>query len=161
MSPHKVPVHLQQPDGIGKFSLRQIFLGGAAIFYIAPAVWQMAPANGPAIGGLIHSIYPGLGFIFGENSLPIFPIIYVVIACTPFLLLAMPFDPPVEHGLMAAIVWVFHYGYRSSEKYSKDIGNIVVNQEQPDQIETDFGTGAAWEIPGANLRLADQASVEM
>ena len=158
MSPHKVPVHLDQKDGIGRFTFRQIFLVGGALFYVAPIAWSLAPANGPSLGDTLHEIYPGLGWIFQPGSIPLFPLLYAVVACAPFFIMALPLDPPVEHGLLASIAWVFRHGYVNAEQMREYLGRVTVSGER---VNSDFGIGAMWELPGRNLRLDDVASVEV
>lgn len=157
MSPHKVPVYLNQPDGIGRFSLRQIFLGGGSLFYVAPAAWSVAPSGGPALGDLLRMFYPGLGFVFQNGSLPVFPMLYAIGACAPMWALALPLEPPVEHGAMAASKWIAKHGYLDTEDFKKNLGRITV---KGNRVESDFGIGAVWELPGRNLRLAANAEVE-
>jgi hypothetical protein len=158
MTRHKVPTHLNHPDGMGKLSFRQIYLLGAAILFVLPGIWERLPKDGPALGDAIRAGYPGLGFVFGPGSLPVVPILVVTIVGLPFLLGSMPLDPPLEHGLLCCLRWVFRTrGYRDPEKVAKDLGELVV---VGNRVESNFGFHAAWEMPTVNLRLADTPEID-
>lgn len=137
--------------------MRQIFLAGGALSYVGPAAWGIAPVGGPALGDLLRAGYPGLGFLFQPGSLPLIPLAACLAAMTPMFALALPFSPPPEHGAIASLAWARKHGRQSIKQVGKDLGSIVVNGNR---FETDFGIGAIWEMPTANLRLADGAAVE-
>jgi hypothetical protein len=156
LSPHKVPTHLDAPDGIGKFSMRQIFLGAAATMYVGPNVWIHTPPLGPSLGSLIRTHYPGLAILSPEGSLPVLPIVATLAAVTPLLTMALPIQPPPEHGLTSAISWARTHGYVTPEQVAKRLGRLAVHGNR---VDSDAGIHAVWEMPSMNLRLADAAAV--
>jgi hypothetical protein len=158
MSTHQVPIHLNQPDGIGPFSFRQVFLGAGALFYVAPLAWGAAPVGGPAGGDLLRVMYPGLGWLFQPGSIPMIPLVFATTAIAPFFALALPLDPPVEHGAISAVGWIREHGYMKTERMKELLGRPTV---KADRIETDYGIGAVWEMPSMNLRLADASTIEV
>jgi hypothetical protein len=140
VSPRKVPTHLNQPDGIGKFSLRQIALAGGSFLYIVPTVWDVLPKDGPALGAVLRTFYPGLGWLFGKDSLPIIPLLGAAAAWAPFLAAALPLDPPVEHGLLAALRWALkERGYQTPEAAAKDLGLRLADAAEVEQAEDHWG----------------------
>lgn len=155
MSPHKVPTHLDKPDGYGKFSWRQIFLMAGAALYVGPTVWSWTPQAGPSIGALLHGAYPGLPF--PPNSLPLLPVGSTITSVLPMLTMALPIQPPPEHGLFTSTAWLKRHGYQDVAQTASDLGRVVVKS---DRVLSDFGIGAVWEVPSINLRLADTAAVE-
>lgn len=158
MSRHKVPTHLNQPDGIGKFSFRQIILVGAVVLYVLPHVWEWMPKDGPALGDAFRAAYPGLGFVFAPGSLPVVPIVAVLVIFVPTCIAALPLDPPLEHGLLMCVRWLLRErGYRAPADVAVDVGELVV---RGDRVESNYGFHAVWEMPTTNLRLADAADVE-
>jgi len=158
MARHKVPTFLDQPDGIGRFSMRQIVMVGAPLLYVLPRVWTVLPTDGPALGDLVRTLNPQLAFLFGAGSVPVVPLLGTAIVWTPFLLAALPLDPPFEHGVSAAARWAFRErGDRSPERVAKDLGELVVVN---DRVESNYGFHAVWKMPTENLRLADPSEVE-
>jgi hypothetical protein len=154
---HKVPTHLSQPDGLGRFSYRQIVLLGGSALFLLPPVWGAVPKTGPSFGDLIRTVSPGMGLVVPAGSFPIAPIVVTFLVWLPFLLAALPLDPPFEHGLFCAIAWFFHRGYRELDDVDSDLGGLAV---KGNQVISDQGYHAVWELPSINLRLADAAEVD-
>lgn len=134
--------------------MRQWGLGGAA-FWLVQSFAGAIPAVGPSLGDLIRMRYTHLGF--AEGSFPLAPVAGTLGMIAPFVLLALPFNPPPEHGLAAASKWIRQHNLLGADRVSELIGDPSVDE---DRVESDFGFHAAWELPSVNLRLADQATVD-
>lgn len=157
MAPHKVPTHLDAPDGIGAFSLRQLGLLGAGAW----TSWQvlgLVPHVGPSLGDLIRASSPHLGLAAG--SLPAAPIAATLSTAGPFVALALPLDPPIEHGAGACLAWLRQRGLRGPAEVAQLLGSPELDTDERRCVSA-FGWHAAWELPSTNLRLADGTAVEI
>ncbi len=128
---HVVPTHLNTPDQVGPLTVRQLnLLLGPAVFG-SPAGWAFGDHLGAGIG--------------------------IVGAALPVLagaVLALPVQPPVEHGLKKFLEYRFHpktVGTAQMPAYTriKEAGRDGVVRLMWKQE-----CRAIWRLPSTNLRLA-------
>lgn len=158
MSGHQVKTRLTEPDGIGPFTLRQCVVIGVGGF-VAFNLYDKIPHDGPTLGHLIALAYPDLGWM--EGLMPAQSVV-LVLAAVAIVALCWPMSPPPEHGLFKLLSYLrarrTTHGLRSPVDVGDDIGNPIV---RTDEIVSDFGYHAVWELPSVNLRLFDDAEIEV
>jgi hypothetical protein len=166
MSSHRVPTHLNTPDGIWVLSMRQWGLVFAA-YRAAQEVWGRVPAAGPFLGDLVRWRYEHL--LIPEAFLPLGPVAATLAVAAPFVALALPIQPPPEHGLASLAGWLRQRDVRRPlddvlwppERVDRWLGEPALSGPDSDVLESEFGLHVAWELPPVNLRLTDSAGVEI
>ncbi len=152
-----VPTHLDTPDGIDHLTVRQLVLFGGTVLFIAPSVASLVPSGGPAIGDVVRATMPSLAGALAPGLLPLGATLATLVPIGIAALFALPLEPPVEHGLVA---WA---QFRS--------GDHLLGTNESAALAGPIGVGpdakfaeargqlrAIWEIPGVNVRLADDSA---
>jgi hypothetical protein len=150
---HNVPTHLDAPDGVGKLSVRQMTLLVGSTMCLAPAAALYTPQLGPTIGDALANT--ALTYFVPPGTLALSTILTSV---TPVLgagVLALPFDPPIEHGLVNWMRYRTKPRILGPELTSELIGHPTVERD----IVHVFGHHVAmWDMPSVSMRLASDTA---
>lgn len=152
---HQVPTHILTPDGVEGLSLRQMALLVGTTFTIAPAFALLTPAVGPSIGDFVVSAVPIVAGVLDPGALPLAPTLATATAIVAAGVAAIPFDPPVEHGLIS---WA-RYRTRPRLLGPDDIDSLIGNPTVTRDSARVHGRHLAmWEMPSVSMRLASDAA---
>ena len=153
---HKVPTHLDTPDGIDNWTIRQgvVMLGGLAVaFALAVSV--------PPVGPTIVPLWDALRYALGENAEPIgIPLLPALIATSVIIgaiIIALPFEPPVEHGAIALTRFRSRPRMYAGQAAYAFIGSPAITA---DIAHVHGQSIAIWSVPAVSLRHASDVSRE-
>jgi hypothetical protein len=147
---HSVPTHLDTPDGVGNFTLRQVALVVSALV-LGGGVGFLAPEAGPRIGDI--AVNTPLGWVVQEGQLPVSQIGTSLVPLVGLGVLALPFDPPAEHGLIAWAAYRTQSRMLGPKQIDKLIGSPEVDR---DMARVHGGYVAMWDMPSVSMRLASE-----
>ena len=147
---HQVPTHLDLPDGVGKLTTRQMFLLGGTAMILAPAVALITPPVGPALGDLLRTMGPALQWLIDPGQLPLLPTVSTTATLAAAGVVALPFNPPVEHGLVQWVRHRLHSRLMGPEVVDDLIGHPKVER---DLARVHDKYVAMWEMPSVSMRL--------
>lgn len=155
---HKVPTHLDTPDGVGKFTVRQLTVVGGVVFFVAAPIMQATPPVGPPLTDLVQFAIPSIGKYLPSGQVPIAPLVAAAIPIGLAVGASWPISPPPEHGFKALTSYLKVRGLHGPAAVSDTLGPITVDGKIARSRNM---LRAVWELPAANLRLADQSEVDV
>ncbi len=152
---YSVPTHLDTPDGIGSYTIRQGLILIGTVMFVVPATYITVPQAGPALGDAVRAALPTLGQVMPAGAFPLLPTVSSLVPLAFAGALALPFEPPVEHG---AIAWM---RYRSRPRILGPqliddlLGHPTIEQGVA-RLHGDYV--ACWSMPSVSMRLASDAA---
>lgn len=156
MSRHTVPTHLDTPDGIDNWTIRQgvVLCGGVLV---AAAVAVSLPPVGPSLFDMVRDTVPAIGEGTAAGALPLMPVVGAALVMIAALIVALPFEPPVEHGAVA----FFHFRARPRMYAGADAYAFIGSPAVSTDVAHVHGQSVAmWSVPAVSLRLASDAARE-
>lgn len=147
---YSVPTHLDVPDGIGSYTLRQgmVLIGGITW---ASAMLMSTPQVGPALGDLGRVLLPTLGQAIPPGALPSAPIGAAAVPLAIAAALALPLEPPPEHGAVSWVKFRTQPRMLGPQLIDDLVGYCTVER---DMARMYGGFVAGWQMPSVSMRLA-------
>src|SRR5262249_23558876 len=127
------------------------------VLFIAPSVASLVPSGGPAIGDAVRAAMPSLAGVLSPGLLPLGATLATLVPIGIAGLFALPIEPPVEHGLVA---WAQFRSpdHRLGSNESAGLAGPIGVGPDAKVAESRGQLRAIWEIPGVNVRLADDSA---
>jgi hypothetical protein len=152
---HNVPTHLDEPDGVGRFSTRQLLILTSGLLFMAPAAAWSVPPVGPAIGDILRALMPTLAAVIEPGTLPIVQVLVFLLVMAAAVVLALPLQPPAEHGAISYL----KYRTRARILGSPAI-DVLIGEPRVDRnvAHVHGQLVALWEMPSVSMRLASESA---
>lgn len=151
---HTVPTHLDTPDGLGSFTIRQgVTLFGGVL--VAAGVGLSLPEAGPSVFDAVRAALPSLAGISAPGALPMVPTAGAAAAMGAAVLFSIPRTPPIEHG---AIAWG-KYRFQPRMLGGSEVASFIGSPKVEADVAHVHGEDVAmWAVPATSLRLASDSA---